>query len=203
MQPFTPLLLATNLHVNLKSGLPVTHFIRLKPEFGISLNRRKCGYKKSPGPVQKTPLTAIGFWMNVHPGFTSSQVLTSIHNTSITPTLSPIMIYQPKERHSTCTSAAGRSTPSTPFKTSPSRSPRTPSWYMFKKRLKIYYLFGMRPGGSLFPSLPAPVRDQVTGHWAEPHKMRVSDAAPACEGRLKEKGINVEGQLGLDPTRTP
>jgi hypothetical protein len=33
--------------------------------------------KKSPGPVHKTPLTAIGFLMNVHPGFVSSRVLHS------------------------------------------------------------------------------------------------------------------------------
>jgi hypothetical protein len=33
--------------------------------------------KKSPGPVQKTPLTAIGFWMNIHPGFASSRVFHS------------------------------------------------------------------------------------------------------------------------------
>jgi hypothetical protein len=33
--------------------------------------------KKSPGPVRKTPLTAIGFLMNVHPGFASSRVFHS------------------------------------------------------------------------------------------------------------------------------
>jgi hypothetical protein len=33
--------------------------------------------KKSPGPVQKTPLTAIGFWMNIHPGFASARVFHS------------------------------------------------------------------------------------------------------------------------------
>jgi hypothetical protein len=33
--------------------------------------------KKSPSPVQKTPLTAIGFWMNIHPGFASSRVFHS------------------------------------------------------------------------------------------------------------------------------
>jgi hypothetical protein len=33
--------------------------------------------KKSPGPVQKTPLTAIRFWMNLHPGFASSRVFHS------------------------------------------------------------------------------------------------------------------------------
>jgi hypothetical protein len=33
--------------------------------------------KKSPGPVHKTPLTAIGFLMNVHPGFASARVLHS------------------------------------------------------------------------------------------------------------------------------
>jgi hypothetical protein len=33
--------------------------------------------KKSPGPVHKTPLTAIGFLMNVHPGFASSRVFHS------------------------------------------------------------------------------------------------------------------------------
>jgi hypothetical protein len=27
-----------------------------------------------PGPVKKTPLVAIGFWMNLHPGFASSRV---------------------------------------------------------------------------------------------------------------------------------
>jgi hypothetical protein len=32
---------------------------------------------KSPGPVHKTPLTAIGFLMNVHPGFASARVFHS------------------------------------------------------------------------------------------------------------------------------
>jgi hypothetical protein len=33
--------------------------------------------KKSPGPVQKTSLSAIGFWINIHPGFASSRVFHS------------------------------------------------------------------------------------------------------------------------------
>jgi hypothetical protein len=33
--------------------------------------------KKLAGPVQKAPLTAIGFWMNLHPGFASSRVFHS------------------------------------------------------------------------------------------------------------------------------
>jgi hypothetical protein len=33
--------------------------------------------KKSSGPVQKTSLSAIGFWINIHPGFASSRVFHS------------------------------------------------------------------------------------------------------------------------------
>jgi hypothetical protein len=38
------------------------------------LQTNQVWFKKTPGPVQKTPLTAIGFWMNIHPGFASSRV---------------------------------------------------------------------------------------------------------------------------------
>jgi hypothetical protein len=33
------------------------------------LKEAQVSLKKPPGPVQKMPLTAIGFWMNMHPGF--------------------------------------------------------------------------------------------------------------------------------------
>jgi hypothetical protein len=51
------------------------HFIKI----GVwdILKEAQVWLKKSPGPVQKTPLTAIGFWMNIHPGFASSRVFHS------------------------------------------------------------------------------------------------------------------------------
>jgi hypothetical protein len=41
------------------------------------LKKSQVWLKKSPGPVRKTPLTAIGFLMNVHPGFACSRVFHS------------------------------------------------------------------------------------------------------------------------------
>jgi hypothetical protein len=38
------------------------------------LQETQVWFKKAPGLVQKTQLSAIGFWMNVHPGFWSSRV---------------------------------------------------------------------------------------------------------------------------------
>jgi hypothetical protein len=38
------------------------------------LQKHQVWFKKAPGPVKKTPLTAVGFWMNVHPGFASPRV---------------------------------------------------------------------------------------------------------------------------------
>jgi hypothetical protein len=38
------------------------------------LQAHQVWFKKAPGRVKQTPLVAIGFWMNVHPGFASPRV---------------------------------------------------------------------------------------------------------------------------------
>jgi hypothetical protein len=38
------------------------------------LQKHQVWFKRAPGPVKKTPLTAVGFWMNIHPGFASHRV---------------------------------------------------------------------------------------------------------------------------------
>jgi hypothetical protein len=39
------------------------------------LQNHQIWFKRAPGPVKKTPLVAIGFWLNLHPGFASPRVL--------------------------------------------------------------------------------------------------------------------------------
>jgi hypothetical protein len=41
------------------------------------LHDNKVWFKRAPGPVKKTALVAIGFWMNLHPGFASPRVFHS------------------------------------------------------------------------------------------------------------------------------
>jgi hypothetical protein len=38
------------------------------------LQKHQIWFKRAPGPVKKTPLVAIGFWLNFHPGFASPWV---------------------------------------------------------------------------------------------------------------------------------
>jgi hypothetical protein len=38
------------------------------------LQKHQIWFKPAPGPVKKTPLVAIGFWLNLHPGFASPRV---------------------------------------------------------------------------------------------------------------------------------
>jgi hypothetical protein len=38
------------------------------------LQKHQIWFKRAPGPVKKTPLVAIGFWLNLHPGFASPRV---------------------------------------------------------------------------------------------------------------------------------
>jgi hypothetical protein len=38
------------------------------------LQKNQIWFKCAPGPVKKTPLVVIGFWLNLHPGFTSHRV---------------------------------------------------------------------------------------------------------------------------------
>jgi hypothetical protein len=47
------------------------------------LQENQVWFKKAPRPEQKTQLSAIGFWMNVHPGFWSSRVFYSQMMTDI------------------------------------------------------------------------------------------------------------------------
>jgi hypothetical protein len=51
-----------------------TSFRTIKISVWSILQETQVWLKKAPGPVQKTQLSAIGFWMNVHPGFWSSRV---------------------------------------------------------------------------------------------------------------------------------
>jgi hypothetical protein len=39
------------------------------------LQKHHVWFKRAPGPARKTPLLEIGFWMNIHPGFSSTRVL--------------------------------------------------------------------------------------------------------------------------------
>jgi hypothetical protein len=38
------------------------------------LQKHQIWFKRAPGPFKKTPLVAIGFWLNLHPGFASPRV---------------------------------------------------------------------------------------------------------------------------------
>jgi hypothetical protein len=49
-------------------------FYTLKIGFWDLLQAHQVWFKKAPGRVKQTPLVAIGFWMNVHPGFASPRV---------------------------------------------------------------------------------------------------------------------------------
>jgi hypothetical protein len=52
-------------------------FHAIKISVWAILQEAQVWFKKAPRPVQKTPLTAIRFWMNVHPGFWNSRVFHS------------------------------------------------------------------------------------------------------------------------------